>query len=243
LKNNEFNEVADEYLFNDSLFEEVIMSSSIWGFTHPYQVITEIGKTIAFHDPKRFISIMKLFPEPSEEDANSYMLFYSGQLYKELGKSYVQVEGKTSDNASRAFDTSRIFYGKISTSNQYHLIQISELYIQIGILDIALDTLEKVPIRERSTCFWHHRYSQILYGKLKYEPALTEIDEALRLTKESEEKYKSAFLFQKGKVLAKFRDYVGAIVTLREAFRLSDDKKFKSLIEQEIACLSATDPC
>ncbi|KAF6626363.1 hypothetical protein H6F38_24375 [Paenibacillus sp. EKM208P] len=241
LKKTEFNEITEEYLFNGTLFEEAISISSIWGFTQPYQVITEIGKTIAYHDPNRFIKIMEMIPEPSEESTSDFMLFYSGQLYKVLGKCYRQVEGDDSQKCRSVFELSKMFYDKMSTPNSYHLTQICELYQLLGLPELAINTLEKVPIENRKNSFWHYRYSLSLYEQYQFGPALLKVENALKLIKKSEERFRATFLYHKAQVLTALDDKAKALAVYHEAYKLSENEKFRSSIEAAINNLSTID--
>lgn len=240
LKKTEFKEVIDEYLFNGTLFEEAISMSSIWGFTQPYQVITEIGKTISYHDPTRFIKIMEMIPEPSEESSTDYMLFLSGQLYKELGKCYRQVEGLNSEKGQSAFESSKIFFEKMFKTNSFQKTQICELYQLLALPSLAISKLEEVPIKDRDNSFWHHRYSLSLYDLSDLGNALLEINTAIDIIKKSEERFRTTFLNHKAQVLTALGDQTNALAIYQEALKFCTSDKFRNSIETAIGNLSGT---
>jgi len=45
LKKTMFADLAEEFLLNGALIENAIMHSAIWGYSQPFQVMTELGKT------------------------------------------------------------------------------------------------------------------------------------------------------------------------------------------------------
>lgn len=240
LKKPQFKEIAEEYLYNGTLFEETISMSSIWGFTQPFQVLTEIGKSIAYHDPKRFIKIMEMIPEPSEDSSFNDLLFYSGQLYKLLGKCYEQVEGLDSQNRYSVFELSKMYYEKMHEPNTYQLTQICELYQLMGLPRLAIDILNSVPEKERQSSFWHYRYSLSLYELNQLDKALSEVGTAINMIKESDKRFKAAFLFHKAQILEALGDKNNAFAIYQEAYNASNDDKFKSTIQVAINNLSVS---
>ncbi|WP_240421397.1 tetratricopeptide repeat protein [Paenibacillus periandrae] len=233
LKKYVFADLAEQFLLKGTLLETAIMHSSVWGYSQPFQVMTEVGKTIAYEQPKRYIEIIKLLPEESREFKNKEELFYLGQVYKELGKCYQS----NSEESISSLNLSRSYFEGISTDDCYYCTMIGECYILLKLFDRAIEILHQVEQRKRNH-FWYQRYSQYYQGVNDFEKALDYIEEAIEgITHQDDEKYRSAFLRQKAQILTSLDTKEEALRTYEEAIECCDRDKFRIEIENEMKVL------
>lgn len=234
LKKTAYYELTNQFLLDGNLFETAIMYSSVWGYSQPFQVMTEVGKTISYQQPERYIKIVKHLPEESRELKSESELFYLGQIYKELGKCYPT----DSKESISSFSLANTYFERIPTDNSYYCTMIGELYILMKFYDNAIEVLNKVVTTKRNH-FWYQRLSQAYQGKEEYNDALVFIEKAIEgITKPLDEKYRSAFLRQKGKILASMNEKIEAHKFYKAAIECSNSNEFKNEIENEMKVLS-----
>lgn len=234
LKKSAFSELADQYLLNGTLLETAIMYSSVWGYSQPFIVMTEVGKTITYKQPERYIRIVKLLPEESDELKKENELFYLGQVYKELGKCYPI----NSEESFSSLSLAKSYFEKILSNDCYYSTMIGECYILMKQNDKALEVLNKVAENKRNH-FWYQRYSQAHQGIKLFEDALVYIEKAIEgLTKPLDEKYRSAFLRQKAQILISLHRKEEALTTYDAAYKCSDSVEFENEIKNEMNALN-----
>ncbi|TDL70015.1 AAA family ATPase [Paenibacillus amylolyticus] len=232
LKEKEFSELAEKYLYATELFEQSILISSFHNFDHPFNVLTRIGKEIGYRDPRRLVKILEKIPIPSEQTEEPHLLFYAGQLYKELGRCYKHIPDQE-DNMWAAFQQSRAYFQLFTTTNQYELTKIAELYILMNQQEEALNQLKKVEIMERG-CFWYYDFAKIQYEFKQYRESIISLEKALSMVSEKEERYRSTFLFLKGKSSREMGESTESKIFFEEALKFCNNDKFKGEIEYEM---------
>lgn len=193
-KKSVFSDLREKYLMQGELFETAIQYSAVWGYYQPFKVLTEVGKTITYRQPERYIELVKLLPEEPKDRKSETELFYLGQVYKELGKCYK----KQSEEYLSALLLAKTYFQGISSTNGYYCTMIAECYILIEEYDQALEILNIAAPNNRGI-HWLYRYSQALYGKNQFDEALCIIEQAISGIRE--EKYQATFLRQQAQIL------------------------------------------
>lgn len=234
LRVREYEELREIYLYETGLLEDALFSNYHESFDQPFRVLANLSGYLTYKYPERVKAIIQQMPIPSEESIDSKWAFFAGELYKELGKSYIWNGMGENSQVISACNQAKVYYSKVTRRVAYQDVKIAENFILLSDEKEANRVLAWVP-EEKREAFWYYRYAQALaLNDSLINDALNAINIALDKLQLSH--YESAFRREKAKILRKMGD-TGFIDEYKTAYHLADTKKFKGDILKE--CMEA----
>lgn len=230
LRAREYEELRAQYLNESGLLEDALFSNYHESFDQPFRVLANLAGHLNYKYPERVKAIIQQMPIPSEESINPKWAFVAGELYKELGKSFIwDGRGNISQTIS-ACNQAGVYYSKVTKRVAYQDVKIAENFILLSNEKEANRILMQVP-EEKREAFWYYRHAQALaLNDSSITGALDAINAALDKLQQSY--FESAFRREKAKILRKLGDPSFAD-EYKSAYQLADTDKFKGDILKE----------
>ena len=230
LKVREYEDLRVQYLYETSLLEDALFLNYHENFDQPFRVVASLSRHLTYKYPERIKAIIQQMPIPSEESISSELAFVAGELYKEFGKSFIWDGSENISKTFSACDQASAYYSKVTRRVAYQDIKIAENYILLSKEKEANEILMQVP-EEKREAFWYYRHAQALaLDNFFINDALLAIN--LALDKLQDSRFKSAFRYEKAKILRKIGD-PSSVDEYKAAYQLADTDKFKEDILNE----------
>lgn len=232
-------EANKNYYFLDkfSSFKDAISSMAVESFDQPYKVLAKTMKFYTYQHPDQALFLMNSVPIPSTETIRRDSCFAVAQMYKEAGKALMWYTTPDLEQAKRYYNAAEEFYRTAPSAmlcRNYESIQRAENLI---LLEHFSEAEEYLRLHEfKSSPFWNYRMGQSLAhgGEESAKCSLYYLQTAVDLLTEKEkEKYLSAFLQERAKVLAQLRD-PQAKCCFDESLKYCQNDKHKQQILRDI---------